>query len=219
MRLSVMVTSGKKELFLKTPLVITEPSEIVLKSATVYWNYDNITDTKDFVTVDGTRLEFEHGYWSFDDIKLELEKKGVSVVKQRITGKCVVSVDDLTYFKTVGVLLGLENFSNMTAGTTMTSPNMVDINRGLRSLDIKCNIVDKSNNIDDKGEYSDVIASIPIPTDKTLKGSLSHYSDIGSRVKINRGIYSSLEFKVSSNIDRYAGDILLELYISSITPK
>ena len=214
MRLSVMVTSGKKELFLKTPLVITEPSEIVLKSATVYWNYDNITDTKDFVTVDGTRLEFEHGYWSFDDIKLELEKKGVSVVKQRITGKCVVSVDDLTYFKTVGVLLGLENFSNMTAGTTMTSPNMVDINRGLRSLDIKCNIVDKSNNIDDKGEYSDVIASIPIPTDKTLKGSLSHYSDIGSRVKINRGIYSSLEFKVSSNIDRYVGDILLELYIA-----
>ena len=216
-----MVTSGKKELFLKTPLVITEPSEIVLKSATVYWNYDNITDKEDedFITVDKERLEFEHGYWSFDDIKLELEKKGVNVVRQRVTGKCIVSVDDITYFKAVGVLLGLENFSNMDAGTTMTSPNMVDINRGLRSLDISCNIVDKSNNIDNDGQYSDVIASVPIPTDKTLKGSLSHYSDINSKVKINRGIYSSLEFKVSSNIDRYAGDILLELYISSITPK
>ena len=211
-----MVTSGKKELFLKTPLVITEPSEIVLKSATVYWNYDNITDTEDFVTVDGTRLEFEHGYWSFDDIKLELEKKGVSIARQRVTGKCIVSVDDLTYFKAVGVLLGLKNFYNMDAGATMTSPNTVYINRGLRSLDISCNIVDKSNNIDNKGEYSDVIASIPIPTDKTLKGSLSHYSDINSKVKINRGIYSSLEFKVSSNIQRYVGDILLELYI---TPK
>ena len=214
MRLSVMVTSGKKELFLKTPLVITEPSEILLKSATVYWNYDNITDAKDFITVDKERLEFEHGYWRFDDIKLELEKKGVTIVRQRVTGKCIVSVDDITYFKAVGVLLGLENFSNMDAGTTMTSPNMVDINRGLRSLDISCNIVDKSNNIDNDGQYSDVIASVPIPTDKTLKGSLSHYSDINSKVKINRGIYSSLEFKVSSNIDRYVGDILLELYIA-----
>ena len=212
-----MVTSGKKELFLKTPLVITEPSEIVLKSATVYWNYNNIdNDKEDFVTVNKERLEFEYGYWSFDDIKLELEKKGVTVVKQRVTGKCIVSVDDITYFKAVGVLLGLENFSNMDAGTTMTSPNMVDINRGLRSLDISCNIVDKSNNIDNDGQYSDVIASVPIPTDKTLKGSLSHYSDIGSRVEINKGIYSSIEFKVSSNVHRFVGDILLELYI---TPK
>ena len=214
MRLSVTVKNGKKELFLKTPLVITEPSEIVLKSATMYWNYNNIdNDKEDFVTVDGTRLEFEHGYWGFRDIKLELEKKGVSIDRQWITGKCKVSVDDQTYFKAVGVLLGLKNFYNMDAGATMTSPNTVDINRGLRSLDIKCNIVDKSNNIDNKGEYSDVIASIPIPADKTLKGTLSHYSDINSRVKINRGTYNFLEFKVSSNIDRYVGDILLELYI------
>ena len=209
-----MVTSGKKELFLKTPLVITEPSEIVLKSATVYWNYNNIdNDKEDFVTVNKERLEFEYGYWSFDDIGLELEKKGVTVVKQRVTGKCIVSVDDITYFKAVGVLLGLENFSNMDAGTTMTSPNMVDINRGLRSLDISRNIVDKSSNINNDGQYSNVIASVPIPTNKTLKGSLSHYSDIGSRVKINRGTYNCLEFKVSSNINRYVGDILLELYI------
>ena len=209
-----MVDSCKKELFLKTPLVITEPSEIVLKSATVYWDYNNIdNDKENFVTVNGTRLEFEHGYWSFADIKLELEKKGVSIDRQRVTGKCKVSVDDQTYFKAVGVLLGLKNFYNMDAGATMTSPNTVDVNRGLRSLDIKCNIVDKSNNIDNKGEYSDVIASLSIPTDKTLKGSLSHYNDINSMVKINRGTYNFLEFKVSSNIDRYAGDILLELYI------
>ena len=95
----------------------------------------------------------------------------------------------------------------------MTSPNMVDINRGLRSLDISRNIVDKSSNINNDGQYSNVIASVPIPTNKTLKGSLSHYSDIGSRVEINKGIYSSIEFKVSSNIERYVGDILLELYI------
>ena len=212
-----MVKGGKKELFLKTPLVVSQPSEILLKSATVYWNYNNIdNDVEDFIVVDKERVEFEHGYWSFNNIKDKLEKKGVHITKEETTGKCTIRLNGLTYFKTLGVLLGLEDFSNLKAGTTSTSPNMVDINRGLRSLDISCNIVDKSKNIDHKGEYSNVMASVPIPTDKTLKGSLSHYSDINSKVSIDRGAYSFLEFKVSSNIERYVGDVLLELYI---TPK
>ena len=214
MRLSVMVTSGKKELFLKTPLVITTPSEIVLKSATVFWDYNNVdNDQEDFITVDGTRVELEHGYWTFDDLETKLKKEGVTIVKERVTGKCTISVNDETYFKTLGVLLGLNNFTNMDAGSTLTSHNKVDINRGFKSLDIKCNIVDKSKNIDSSGGYSDVIASLPIPTDRTLKGSLSHYSDINSKVKLNRGTYNFLEFEAFSNISRYAGDVLLEMYI------
>ena len=102
----------------------------------------------------------------------------------------------------------------MDAGANLTSHKKVDINRGFKSLDIKCNIVDKQKNIDSNGGYSDIIASLPIPTDRTLKGSLSHYSDIDSKVKINRGTYNFLEFKALSNIERYAGDVLLEMYIS-----
>ena len=217
MRLTVLVKGGKEELCFKSSLVIERPSEILLKSATVYWNYNNIdNDLENFITVDGKRLDFKHGYWSFDDIKLELEKKGVSITRERVTGKCVVSVDDQTHFEKFGDLLGLDPSTNLAAGTTTITTNTVNINRGLRSLDIKCNIVDKSKNIDQNGQYSDVMASVPIPTDKTLKGSLSHYSDINSKVSINRGAYNFLEFKVSSNIERYVGDVLLELYI---TPK
>ena len=215
MRLSVMVTSGKKELYLKNPLAITTPSEIVLKSATVFWDYNNIdNDLEDFITVDGNRVEFKHGYWTFDDLETKLKKEGVTLVRECVTGKCTISVDDSTYFKALGVLLGLNNYTNMDAGATMTSHSKVDINRGFKSLDVKCNIVDKSENIDSSGGYSDVIASLPIPTDRTLKGSLSHYSDINSKVKLNRGTYSSLKFEAFSNISRYAGDVLLEMYIS-----
>ena len=215
MRLSVMVENGKKELFLKTSLVITETSEIILKSATVYWDFNNIdNDLEDFITVDGSRVEFEHGYWTFDDLDSKLEEEGITLVKERVTGKCVVSVDDATYFKALGSLLGLDSYTNMDAGTSLTSHNKVDINRGFKSLDIKCNIVDKQKNIDSDGGYSEVISSLPIPTDRTLKGSLSHYNDINSKVKINKGTYNFLEFKALSNIDRYAGDVLLEMYIS-----
>ena len=210
-----MVTSGKKELYLKTPLVITTPSEIILKSATVFWDFNNIDNAvEDFISVDGTRVEFEHGYWTFDDLETKLKKEGVTLVKERVTGKCSLSVNDSTYFKTLGVLLGLNDYTNMDAGSNMMSHGKVDINRGLKSLDIKCNIVDKSKNIDSSGGYSDVIASLPIPTDRTLKGSLSHYSDINSKVKLNRGTYNFLEFNALSNISRYAGDVLLEMYIS-----
>ena len=215
-----MVKGGKKELFLKTPLVINEPSEILLKSATVYWNYNNIdNNVENFIVIDKERHTFEHGYWSFDNIKDKLEKEGVHIAKERTTGKCTIRLNGLTYFKTLGVLLGLEDFSNLKAGTTSTSPNMVDINRGLRSLDVSCNVVDKSKNINQNGNYSDVMASIPIPTDKSLKGTLSHYNDINSKVTINKGSYNFLEFNLRSNVagdERSVGDAFLELYI---TPK
>ena len=121
--------------------MITEPSEITLKSATVYWNYNNIDNNlEDFITVDGNRVEFKHGYWNFEDLETKLKNEGVTIVEECVTGKCVVSVNDGTYFKTLGVLLGLNNYTNMTAGSTITSHNMVDVNRGLRSLNVKCNI-------------------------------------------------------------------------------
>ena len=103
-----MVKDGKKELFLKTPLVIEEPSEILLKSATVYWNYNSIDNNdENFIVIDKERVEFEHGYWSFDNIKDKLEKKGVHIAKEQTTGKCTIRLNELTYFKTLGVLLGL----------------------------------------------------------------------------------------------------------------
>ena len=218
MRLSVMVTSGKKDLYLKSPLVLTTPSEITLKSATVFWDYNNIdSNVEDYITVDGTRVGFEHGYWTFDDLESKLKKEGITLAKERVTGKCKVSVNDKTFFKSLGVLLGLNDFSNMDAGSNMMSHGKVNINRGLKSLDVKCNIVDKSENIDSSGGYSDVIASLTIPTDRTLKGSLSYYNDTNSKVKLNRGTYNLLKFDVLSNISKYAGDVLLEMYISPIT--
>ena len=192
MRLSVLVENGKKELFLKTSLVISEPSEITLKSATVYWDYNNIDN----------------------DLETKLKEDGITLAKERVTGKCVISANDATSFKALGILLGLNSNTDMDAGADLTSHNKVDVNRGFKSLDIKCNIVDKQKNIDSNGGYSDIIASLPIPTDRTLKGSLSHYSDINSKVKINRGTYNFLEFEALSNVDRYAGNVLLEIYIS-----
>ena len=93
---------------------------------------------------------------------------------------------------------------------------MVDINRGLRRVDIQCDIIDKFSNININGQPSDILTSIPIPTDKTLKGSLCYYNNINTSVRISRGTYNSLNFKVFGNNNQYACDVLLELHIKSV---
>ena len=93
---------------------------------------------------------------------------------------------------------------------------MVDINHGLRRVDIQCDIIDKFSNINIDGQPSNILTSIPIPTDKTLKGSLCYYSGINTSVRISRGTYNSVGFKVFGNNKQYACDVFLELHIKSV---
>ena len=213
MKLTVLTKDGEGILYLRDSLVITEPSEIIVGSVTAYWNYNNInSETENFITVDGTKVTLEYGYWNFDNLKQKLGETGVDIVEKTPTGECTISVDNTTNFKQLGPLLGLQPNTELSSATT--PPKMVDINRGLRRVDIQCDVIDKFSNIGINGQPSDVMISIPIPTDKTLKGSLSYYNNINNRVKISRGTYNSLSFKVFGNNDRYACDVFLELYIS-----
>ena len=66
-----------------------------------------------------------------------------------------------------------------------------------------------SENINSDGKKSDVIVSLPITTTQPLNGSVQHYFDIESRVKIDRGFVNKITFNVSKNV----GKVLLDLYI------
>ena len=60
-----------------------------------------------------------------------------------------------------------------------------------------------------------MITSLPITTNQTLKGTVSHFDNIDSRASINKGQYNSLNFNVLANNDvELIGSILLELYIT-----
>ena len=93
---------------------------------------------------------------------------------------------------------------------------MVDINHGLMRVNIQCDIIDKFSNINIDGQPSNILTSIPIPTDKTLKGSLCYYNNINTSVRISRGTYNSIGFKVFGNNKQYACDVLLELHIKAV---
>ena len=221
MKLSVLTKDGEGTLYLRDSLVITEPSEIILKSATMYWNYNNINTTNDFITVNGAKVTLDHGYWNFNDLKQKLSVSGVDITEKPPTGKCKITTSNTTNFENLGLLLGLQKNTELSPSVTqnspspavMISPNMVDINHELRRVDIQCDIIDKFSNININGQPSNILTSIPIPTDKTLKGSLSYYNNINTSVRISRGTYNSVGFKVFGNNNRYACDVLLELHI------
>ena len=226
MKLTVLTKDGEGTLYFRNSLVITEPSEIILNSATMYWNYNNINTSNNSITVNGVKTALEHGYWNFNNLKQKLSDSGVNIVEKTPTGKCKITADNTTNFKNLGLLLGLQKNTELTPTTSpnsvsspspavMISPNMVDINYGLRRVDIQCDIIDKCSNININGQPSDILTSIPIPTDKTLKGSLCYYNGINTSVKISRGTYNSIGFKVFGNNEQYVCDVLLELHIKA----
>ena len=187
----------------------------------MYWNYNNINVNNDFITANGTKVTFEHGYWNFNNLKQKLSENDISIEEKTITGKCKITATNTTNFENLGLLLGLHKNTELTPSSTLgspspaviVSPNMVDINHGLIRVDIQCDIIDKFSNININGQPSDILISIPIPTDKTLKGSLSYYNNINTSVRISRGTYNSVGFKVFGNNKQYACDVLLELHI------
>ena len=221
MKLSVLTKDGEGTLYLRDSLVITEPSEIILDSATMYWNYNNINTSNNSITANGAKVTLDHGYWNFKDLKQKLSVSDISIVEKPPTGKCKITATNTTNFKNLGLLLGLHKNTELTPSVTLgspspaviVSPNMVDINHGLRRVNIQCDIIDKFSNINIDGQPSNILTSIPIPTDKTLKASLSYYNNINTNVRISRGTYNSVGFKVFGNNDEYACDVLLELHI------
>ena len=160
-------------------------------------------------------IKFEPGYWSFQMIAGKLKELGaVGVTRNDHDRTCTLSSDGDIELGEFGCLLDFEKNTNLVAGDTRKSPNKTEINRGLRFATVSCNIVGTSGNVDDKGRKSNVITTLPIVKHKSLKGSVSRYFDVESRVPINKGKLSQLEFTVAGNNGTTnIGSVLLEVYI------
>ena len=81
-------------------------------------------------------------------------------------------------------------------------------------MEISCDIVDRSKNVNTHGSRSDVISSLAMPSGASLKGSVTQYNDIESRLAISKAVYNEITFKVRGNNGlTEIGSVLLELYI------
>ena len=73
------------------------------------------------------------------------------------------------------------------------------------------------SNIDNNGKHSGAILTLPITTKDSLKGLVSHYTDIESKIPMNMGVYNKLCFDVRTNNNKtHFVSTLMELFMSFI---
>ena len=86
--------------------------------------------------------------------------------------------------KNFGPIIGFDKDQVINANTKTNSGKIVNINNGLKYIEVKCSSVDKQKSIDANGKRSDVISVLPITTNQSLKGSAQHYFDIETKIPI-----------------------------------
>ncbi len=191
-RLTVFVEEHKKTVMLPQCLKIERDNpHIFVKTVTVYWDYNNVFPKyNDKISYRGNTVKFEEGYWTFSMIKDRFTYElGTTVLKaNKDNSTCSLEVDGDVDLSKFGELLGFRENTHIDANDILTSPNKVEINHGLQYITISCNLVSSDNNIDSEGRRSTVISSLPITTTKSLKGTVCHYTDIESRVSIDKGL-------------------------------
>lgn len=214
-RVSVLISGSTKTIDLQESIIaINSNPYILVKKATIFWNYVNITSAvNDKIKYNSSDHVFSPGYHTFKMIADDLKKLGsIELVANRYDSTCTITTDHQIELFKFGQLLGFDE--NTTITTTKTSPNVVNINRGLKYIQVTSNIVNRSKNIVN-GNKSDCIAVLPITSTQTLKASVQHFFDIESRIPINKGVINQLEFKITDQDDNSVnvGEVLLDLYI------
>ena len=179
-------------------------------------NYNNVYSGYNDIVVHGsTTVKFELGYWTFDLIKKKLEvlNGNLTINANENNTSCTVTTDDNLQLKRFGELLGFHNSTIINSRASKTSKT-IEINSYLRYIQINCDAVDRTCNIDNNGKRSATLLTLPITTKESLKGSVSHYVDIESKIPIDKVVYNKLNFNVLGNNNKtQIGSILFKLSI------
>ena len=192
--------------------------KMFVKSASIFWDYNNLNETYFYnYDVDGnnTKVTFKKGYYTFSSLKKEFENTGkIELEEIPFTGKCKIKSDKKMNLKTLSPILGFSSNKEIAANTLTESENVVNVNNNLEYVNIHCNIINKSRNFVN-GKRSDIFLQIPIPSNQTLKGSVTNFfsSEETEGIMLSNGIYNELEFKVEGNNFSSIGNVLLEFSI------
>ena len=198
-------------------LVLKDCHKMFLKSASIFWDYNNLDESYFYnYDVDGnnTKVTFKEGYYNFSSLKKEFENTGeIELEEIPFTGKCKLKTDKKMNLKTLSPILGFSNNKEISANTLTESDSVVNINNNLEYVNIYCNLINKSRNFLN-GKRSDVLCQIPIPSNQTLKESVSYFSSEEKEgIMLSNGIFNKLEFKVEGNNFSSIGNVLLEILI------
>ena len=216
--INVFIKGKKETLTLQTPIP-TYASAIAAKEVTVFWNFNNITNTLDNrkFTVGSVEKSLNEGYWDFQQIKERLKEEKIELESNVYNNTCTIENKngDKINLKKFGELLGFPENKEIAANTAVASPKPVDVNHGLKWLTVSCSLIDSSTNTDLLGNPSDILAFLPITPGTRLNSNCHIYErDAYAWRRTKTDVVKSIEFTVKSNIDvDVNADILMTLAI------
>ena len=162
-KISVLIEGTNKVIILDEAILINSNNlHILVKKATVFWNYDNIvTSVNNELTYNGNKKTIEQGYWTFNMLKKEVEGYGtVTLEANEHDGTCSITSDNVINVKNFGPILGFNKDQVIRANTKTKSGGPVNINNGLECIDVSCNLVKMSDNINANDKRSIVMSHI-----------------------------------------------------------
>lgn len=219
-KFTVFIEGSNKTINLQESILTTSYSYLLVKKATIFWEYENIPQ--------GTMFEdrglssnsafsittLSPGYYTFNDIADRLNHK---LERTPCDGKCKMTTNTTHSLNLDNKLMELLGFKSgfFDASTTTKSDEQVNINNGLKYVKVRCNIVDNQCNINEMGKKDDTIVSLPITSTQPLFGSVQSYFDIESKIHIDNGVINQLHFSVTDQDEKpiNIGKILLECYL------
>ena len=195
-------------------------SFLIAKEATVFWKFKNITSDLDNgeYTVGTTTTTLNPGYWDFQQLKEHLEGNKIEIELNTYDNTCRINNKNTekVNLKKLGKLLGFnENHELAATGNataSATSPEPVDVNHGLKYLQVECDFIDEVKN-SWKGEDSTVLAFLPVTPGTRLNSTSYVYEKKGAPRYTKTGIVSNMTFTVKSNVPdlKVDVDILMDI--------
>ena len=215
-KLTVSIEGDYKEVQLdESILVIGDSRHLLVKTAVVYWKYNSVfIGLNDRCIGYPGRVTLTEGSWSFQMLPTNLKTEKVILKASRVKGKYTMQCSDPPIFLgRLGELFCLPSNTTIQVDTETESPGKAEIYRGLRYVEVCCNIVDRSRVIDPYGKQSNVISTLPVTADGALKGTVAHYKDIESRVPISKCAFNAVRFNVRTNDSKVVGSVLFGFYL------
>ena len=100
----------------------------------------------------------------FQMVVERVKEENIALEISKVDGTCSIIHDDTLVLGLIGELLGFPATSIIQANNTIESTSKVEINRGLRYVEVSCEIVDRSS----------ANSTLPVITDGSLKGTVVH---------------------------------------------
>jgi hypothetical protein len=224
MKFTVSLKGSHTVIPLQDSVLTSNYSSVLVKRVSVFWEYFNIREPTTIIRVKTNAGDSDviipKGYYTFDSIKLLLERHSVSLTYFKETATCQIesTKSDITIEERLLTMLGFNRFSNpmiLLKGRSLVGDSKVNLNNGLRYVNIHFNLANKSFNINPGGRPSDVITSVTVPTDRSLLGSVASYIDTESKTSIVKGSCSELVFNVRDQDGKPIdiGEVLIEMYL------